>query len=275
MRINVLTISLATLMMTGCANHGAMPSTHALATQDNVVGIWAMVPLRNGIANVVEYSADAKATLHPFNCAEPGKHQEKEVSDFKVSDDGKVIHLKSPSDNFDLKVLAFDPQTMTLSMDVSDTSLTFNYVKVSNVAPLCALYPNAAAEAARKTPFKASDFVADPGIPAHSGMERYIGKWANDKGELEVEVIMGPNGSAYLYMASSKNWHFLYNEVHWVGDELHFESYAYSDLPSLYSHPFHKSKTHSILQPSGDGGLRYSIFIDKRRYEFPLSRAKN
>ena len=150
MRINVLTISLATLMMTGCANHGAKPSTHALATQDNVVGIWAMVPLRNGIANVVEYSADAKATLHPFNCAEPGKHQEKEVSDFKVSDDGKVIHLKSPSDNFDLKVLAFDPQTMTLSMDVSDTSLTFNYVKVSNVAPLCALYPNAAAEAARK-----------------------------------------------------------------------------------------------------------------------------
>lgn len=116
MRINVLTISLATLMMTGCANHGP----------------------------------DAKATLHPFNCAEPGKHQEKEVSDFKVSDDGKVIHLKSPSDNFDLKVLAFDPQTMTLSMDVSDTSLTFNYVKVSNVAPLCALYPNAAAEAARK-----------------------------------------------------------------------------------------------------------------------------
>ena len=106
-------------------------------------------------------------------------------------------------------------------------------------------------------------------------MERYIGKWANDKGELEVEVIMAPNGSAYLYMASSKNWHFLYNEVHWVGDELHFESYAYSDLPSLYSHPFHKSKTHSILQPSGDGGLRYSIFIDKRRYEFLLSRAKN
>ncbi len=171
-----------------------------------------------------------------------------------------------------LKVLALNTQTMKLGMEASDQSLTFNYVRVSKVESLCALYPDAAAEVARRTPFKAGDFVPAPRIPAHSGMQRYIGKWTDDKGELQVEVVMDPSGSAYLYMAPSKNWNTLYNDVNWVGDELHFQSYAYSDLPRLYSHPFHKSRTPSILQPTPDGKLRLSIFIEKRRYEFTLIR---
>lgn len=274
MQINVLTLSLAAVIMTGCASELTTPPSPELAAiQDNLVGIWAMTPLRNGIANVVEYGADAKAKLHSFNCAEPGKRQEIEVSDFKVSEDGKVIHLKSPTDSVDLKVLALNPHTMKLAMDVADQRLTFNYVKVSNVAPLCDLYQNAAAETARQTPFKSGDFMPDPVIPKHAGIERYIGNWTDDKGELQVEVVMDPNGSTYLYMASSKNWNYLYNDVHWVGDELHFQSYAYSDLPHLYRHPYHKSQTESILQPTTDGKLRYSIFIEKLRYEFMLIRS--
>jgi hypothetical protein len=273
MQINALTISLAAAMLAGCAGQFARPSTPASAeTQEKLIGIWAMIPLRNGIANAVEYGADAKATLHPFNCVEPGKHEPTELSDFKVSEDGKLIHLKSPNNATDLKILALGPQTMKLGMDAPDENLTFSYVRVSEVQSLCALYPGAATEIARRTPFHTTDFVQNPKVPAHSGMQRYIGKWKNDQGELEVEVVMDASGNAYLYMAPSKNWNMLYNDVNWVGDELHFQSFAYSDLPSLYSHPFHKQKTQSVLQPNTDGKLRYSFFIEGRRYEFMLSR---
>ena len=57
-----------------------------------------------------------------------------------------------------------------------------------------------------------------------------------------------------------------------VGDELHFQSYTYSDHPRLYSHPVHKSLTPIILQPTNDGKLRCVVIIEKRRFEFLLNR---
>lgn len=273
MQFNALTISLAAAMIAGCAGQFAKPQTPAAsAIQENLIGIWAMVPLRNGIANVVEYSADGKATLHPFNCVEPEAGDAVEVSDVTVSGDGKVLHLKSPTDSMDLRVLALSPHTMKLGMDGAYQGLTFNYVRVSQVKSLCDLYPNAAAEIARRSPFTAADFVQNPKIPAHPDIQRYIGKW-EDNGEVQVEVVMDPSAGAYLYMAPSKNWKTLYNEVNWVGDELHYQSFAYSELPSLYRHPYHKSKTQRILQPTLDGKLRLSYFIDGHRYEVILRRA--
>lgn len=271
MKIKALTISLATAMIAGCTGLFTKPSPIATATQERLTGIWAMIPLRNGIANVVEFGADGKSTLHSFNCIEPEKH-EPEVSDFKVSNDGRFIRFKSPARNMFLKILALNPQSMELSMDASYRGLGFDYLKVDKVKPLCELYPNAAAEIARRTPFSPSDFVQSPGIPAHPDIQRYIGKWADDKGHVLFEIVMNSSGGAYLYSAPDKNWKTLFNDVSWVGNELHFQSFAYSDIPNLYKHPDHKARIQNILRPNTGGTLLLSFFVGEKRLILVLNR---
>lgn len=107
--------------------------------QDQLVGIWAMTPLNNGIANVVEFKADGKSDLHPFNCAAPSE-QAVEVSDYRVSEDGQTIRIISPQSNFDLQVLAFAADSMRLGMEIEGYELTFSYAKQDKIEPLCALY---------------------------------------------------------------------------------------------------------------------------------------
>ena len=114
-------------------------SAASIESHDQLLGIWAMTPLNNGIANVVEFKADGKSDLHPFNCAAPSK-QEVEVSDYRLSDDGQTIHITSPYQSFDLQVLEFNAKTMELSMEIEGHTLTFSYVKGNKIEPLCALY---------------------------------------------------------------------------------------------------------------------------------------
>ena len=277
MKIKALAISLTAVMVTGCTGLFTKPQTPvAIETQQRLTGIWAMLPLKGGIANVVEFGADGKVTLHPFNCLETEEHSAPEVSSFRVSSGGRFIHLKEPLGSSDLEILSLSPRAMELNMLVRSLNLTFRYLKVDTVEPLCVLYPDAAGERARReakrTPFKASDFIQNPKIPAHSNMQQYIGKWANNKGVVQIEIVMDSSGSAYLYNAPNENWNYLYNNVHWVGNELHFQSYAYSDRQSLYSHPYHKSQHQNILQLDPDGKLHESSFIGENRYESVLSR---
>ena len=120
----------------------ALSSTSAFAAsvdKDQLVGIWAMKPLNNGIANVVEFTADGKSNLHPFNCEEPGQ-PEVEVSDYQISEDGQTIQITSPYQSFDLQVLAFNAKTMELGMEIEGHTLTFSYVKGDKIEPLCNLY---------------------------------------------------------------------------------------------------------------------------------------
>ncbi|WP_417701843.1 hypothetical protein [Pseudomonas sp.] len=114
-------------------------SAATIERQDQLLGIWAMTPLNNGIANVVEFKADGKSDLHPFNCAEPGE-REVEVSDYRLSEDGQTIHITSPYQSFDLQVLAFNAKTMELGMEIEGLKLNFSYVKGDKIEPLCALY---------------------------------------------------------------------------------------------------------------------------------------
>ena len=279
MKIKALAISLTAVMVTGCTGLFTKPQTPvAIETQQRLTGIWAMLPLRNGIANVVKFDADAKATIHAFNCLETEEHSKQEVNDFRVSNDGKFIHLRSPKKRSkNLKILLLDPQAMRLGTTIDDQDLIFEYLKVDKVIPLCTLYPDLAGarvrEAARKTPFKASDFIQNHKIPAHPDMQQYVGKWTPDKTTSGIEIVMDSSGSAYLYNAPDENWKYLFNDVHWVGDELHSRMFAYSDRPNLYGHPFHKFQHELVLKPGTNGKLIALLFVNGKQYdEIVLSR---
>lgn len=273
-RNKLLPFLLAASVLSGCAQSSSAPNPGTLLSSDksSIVGIWAMQPLNNGIANVTEFKADGQALLYPFNCND-GQPQQPEVSRYSVADNGQSIHVASKQESFDLKVLSFAPKTMQLAMQVADQQLQFDYVKVDKVAPRCALSPQAAAEQARQSPYQASDFVAAPQLPAHPRMERYLGKWAIGD-VVELEIRRDAQGNAYLYHPSTENWHYLYNDVRWTGDALHFQSYSYSDKPELFSHPNHKSPTQVILQPLPDGKLRYMLMIGGEMYEQSLTRVQ-
>lgn len=265
----LLPLALAALVMGGCASQ---PKGTPL-TQDKtrIVGIWAMMPTRNGIANVTEFQPDGKVRLHPFNCAEPGDRQV-EVSDYSVAADGESIHIASPESTFDLQVLAFTDRVMALGMSMGDTQLKFMYMKVDKVEPLCRLFTRSPEDAARQSAYSPSDFVGAPSIPAHAGMQRYIGAWANDKGDVQIRVARDASGNPYLFMPDNENWRSLYNNVRWQGDSLLFNSYAYSEKPSLYRHPYHKSNTPMSLEPVADGKALLSYTIDGKRFESALTR---
>ncbi|WP_440480421.1 hypothetical protein [Pseudomonas putida] len=271
----LLPLALSALFLGGCAGHAPSKDKVSLRTDKSaIVGIWAMMPLKSGIANVAEYKADGKVLLHPFNCAEP-KTQAVEVSDYKVAEDGSSIHVQSEARAFDLKVLGFAPTVMMLSMPVADAQLTFLYRKVDQVAPLCDLYVDAKGEAARRTPFQASDFAPAPAVPAgHAGLERYIGKWASKAGAVQIEVVRDASG-VYLYHRPDENWRYLYNNVRWTGDALAFNSYAYTEKPALFRHPYHKTNTPMTLELLENGQARLTYLIDGKRFDSLLHKTKD
>ncbi|MBH3341377.1 hypothetical protein I5L51_19870 [Pseudomonas mendocina] len=272
----ILFVSLAGLLLGACSNQAVQQEQAPSATENDqrLVGIWAMLPLRNGIANVAEYRADGKVLLHSFNCAEPDKRGIEE-SDYRFSEDGRTIHVSSPQRAFDLQVLDLQPNSMRLGMQVAGFDLNFSYLKRNEVAPLCALYVEPQVDESKQSAFKASDFVAAPVIPAHADIERYMGRWVDENGEVQVEVIRDSSGRPKLHHASDKNWHYLFNGVNWQGDELHYQSFAYSDQPRLFSHSYHKSQHRSILSPQAETGkIRYSFFIGQKRFDYILMRAR-
>lgn len=274
MSTKLFPICLTAFFIAGCADKAPSNEPLSLAqNEEHLVGIWAMVPLRNGIANVVEYRADGKALLHPFNCAEPGQ-PEVEQSDYRVADDGQTIHVSSALDEFDLKVLEFNRRTMRLGLHVAGSDLTFAYLKVEKAAPLCALYQMENLQA-KATPYQQSDFIPAPRVPARPDLDRFLGKWAIDTGQVQIEIRRDDDGEAFLYQANSENWRHLYNAVHWVGDELHYQSYAYSEKESLYRHPYHKSQHATIMQAQPDGLMKHSFFIGETRHDLVLKRVSD
>lgn len=233
-----------------------------------------MLPLASGIANVAEYQPDGKVQLHSFNCVEQGDAAV-EVSDYSLAADGKAIHISSPERAFDLRVVAFAGELMMLGMPVSGSELKFLYKKVDQVKPLCDVFPNAKAEAARRTAYQPADFIPASAIPAHAGMERYVGTWLDEKKNVEMQILLDSKGMPYLSLPSSENWSYLFNDVRWEGDVLHYQSFAYSKKPDLFRHPYHKSNTPITVQPTADGKLRRAYVIGAKRFESVLERKAN
>lgn len=138
---------------------------------------------------------------------------------------------------------------------------------------LCACSSLSRAPAANA--FQAAEFVHAPAIPARPDIARYAGKWANDDGELQIEVRLDAKGNATLRHARDKNWIYLFSDATWVGDALHYRGFAYSDRPELFEHPFHKTRSQFILTPvADDNRIRYAFFIDGQRFDYLLTRLR-
>lgn len=237
-----------------------------------IVGIWAMLPLRNGIANVVEFTKEGKSNLYSFNCKEKYSN-EIESFTYKISDDGKNIHLDSSGEAQDLSLISINNNAMILGQNVGDAVLKFSYTRTDRVSPLCALYNEPEEDKYKPAAFIEADFTHAPFIPDSLNISRYIGKWANEKGEIQIEVIRDASGRYKVFLENNENWNYLYNNVGWSGVELRFQSFAYSDRPDLFDHPYHKSSSIMLLAPVEDlSKIKWSFFIGDKRFDYVLGR---
>lgn len=107
-------------------------------TTSALVGIWAMHPLNNGIANVVDFKENNEVTLYSFTCSwVDGTYTTSptEESEYVEDRESKVITVTNPQRSFDLAVLELGEQTMQLLYVEHDLSMT--YYKVEEIEPLC------------------------------------------------------------------------------------------------------------------------------------------
>jgi len=237
-----------------------------------IVGIWAMLPLRNAIDNVVEFTKEGKSNLYSFNCKEKSSN-EVESSTYKISGDGKNIHLDSSGEAQDLSLISINKNAMVLGQNVGDALLKFSYTRTGRVSPLCFLYKEPGEDKSKRTAFIETNFTHAPFIPDNPNISRYTGKWANEKGEIQIEVIRDTNGRYKVFHENNENWNYLYNNVSWSGVELRFQSFAYSDKPDLFDHSYHKSSSIMVLTPIEDlSKIKWSFFIGDKRFDYILSR---
>lgn len=108
--------------------------------QSEIIGYWAMQPLNNGIANVANFDYQGNATLYSFEC-DFKKHTftvgEKEQNQYKLN--GDTIQLFDGEEPlFNLKIITLTDKKMSLQQSFnSSSSLTFEYVRVKELKPLC------------------------------------------------------------------------------------------------------------------------------------------
>lgn len=100
------------------------------------------------------------------------------------------------------------------------------------------------------------------------------GTWTTEGSKYILNTDDVPNPDAYIYNVN-ENWNYLYNDVRWEGDELHYQNFAYSTKPSLFTHPFHKSMHRSILAPLEDANrIKHSFFIGNKRFDSILIKVE-
>jgi len=114
------------------------------ATAADLQGIWAMLPLKSGVANVIEFSAD-KATVHSFECygkGEADQSADPETSTYTRQD--QTISLSTngqPAGSLQIKALSATELTLFQAIEgMPNGGTSFIYRKASSVKPLCELY---------------------------------------------------------------------------------------------------------------------------------------
>lgn len=268
----ILFATIFSILLTSCATAPNKNLNSEKGPKEAIIGIWAMLPLRNGIANVVEFTKAGESNLHSFNC-ENTPPEEIELSTYVVSNNGKNINIKTNGKTQELSLIAIGEKSMILGQDVGGTLLQFHYIKANHIAPLCHLYKGQEHVQSKKTAFIESDFIQSPWIPENAFMARYVGAWADEQGNVQIEVKLDPNGKYKIFHENNENWNYLYNDVHWLKQELHFRSFAYSNKIDLFDHPYHKSSGQKILAPVDDlNKIKYSFFIDGNRYDYVLNK---
>ena len=270
----IVLILLVSLLSISCASINKNESSiNVNATgAPSIVGIWAMYPLNSGIANVVEFTKDGKGNLHPFDCREKSTDSV-ESSTYSINENGKNIRLLTDGEVQNLKLISVTDNELNLGQSVGEEILKFSYIKVSRISPLCFLYRESNDEKSKRAAYRESDFIHAPWIPENKNILRYVGKWANEKGIVQIQVKLDSDGRYMVFQENSENWTHLYNEVRWTDLGLQFQSFAYSTRADLYDHPYRKSKQAVILAEVNDlNEIKWSFFIRGQRYDYTLSK---
>jgi len=267
-------MGLCVLLLTACVSNKKTSEAVDLTrvTQEDLIGIWAMIPLNNGIANVVTYTEDGKSTVYPYNCTKESD-EEPSVSTYTILKNGHTIRIENPQDTFDLNVTYFSENLMKTNMDLAGVTLNFSYIRRSSIEPLCNDIRKFIKDRMNKGAYEPSNFKPAPQIPENANISAYVGKWANSDGNVQIAIKKDVKGEHILYNPSNKYWHYLYNDVQWKSDALHYQAFAYSDDKSLFSHAFHKLPIPSILEAMApEGKMKYRFFINGKSSEYILNR---
>ena len=102
--------------------------------KDLLPGIWGMVPLRNGVSNVIEVMPEGKITLHIFNCSNNSRG-ESEVYLYKINKN--KIELTNKDTEFNLEIHSISSGAMSLIQGEDNEKLKFEYLKIKSITPLC------------------------------------------------------------------------------------------------------------------------------------------
>ena len=141
MKLTLLKKSLTTFLLVTMSMFSANSFGY---TPKDLQGIWAMHPLNNGIANLVEFSGNT-ATLHPVQCDfETGLYtvDSIEKSNFKINKQNQ-IELYNEQGQFEqaLRIISITDNQLVLEEAASDTiMLKFYYNKINKLTPNCMKY---------------------------------------------------------------------------------------------------------------------------------------
>lgn len=268
-----LAVALLSVALAACSTNKTDSRVPSVASKSaKLVGIWKMHPLRGGSANVVEFTHAGESRLFSHSCINK-EQAAPEFGRYAVDPNVQTIQITTKETTQTLKILFVGDAFLLLSQNVAGQTLNFQYVRGSDLSPLCGSDALWAEKRNRQAPYRPSDFVSDPVIPSRLGIDRYVGRWANEKGVVQIEIQRLANGSYQLNHEMNENWTYLFNAAHWRGDELRYTSFAYSTRETLFDHPFHKSSHESFLVPLPNGdSMKHGFFINGQKYEYILNR---
>lgn len=112
---------------------------------DKLIGIWAMQPLSNGIANVIEFSKDGKITNNMFRCDWLKKSYDNdgvEISRYEVEENGVyILNLNNQSEIETALVVDYiNENSMSVRQLIDpENAIRISYIKVETIKPLCRL----------------------------------------------------------------------------------------------------------------------------------------
>lgn len=259
------------IMLSSCSSISTNIVKHESKVIPSINGRWAMQPLQNGIANVIEFTKDGKINLYPFNCKD--KSSDKVESSLYTIDNERKIRIDSNGKISELNLISINSNEMSLGQSIGADLLTFSYVKVGLISPLCTLYKESKEDKLKVKAFKKEDFSNSPWIPKNPNIGRFLGKWVDEKGDIQIEISADVDGRYRIFPESDSNWNYLYNHILWSGDSLYFRSFSYSDKQELFDHPYHKSSSMMILSPIDDENkIKWFFFVRGEGFEYILSR---
>jgi len=137
-------------LLSACSNKPSESTNPVVGKDALIIGIWGMIPLKNGIANVVEFTEEGKSNLYSFNCRDK-KWNGNELSTYTITDDEKYIRLNTNGNTQDLNLITVGEKSMILGQKLGDGLLTFAYVKIKRVFPLCFMYKESEEEIAKES----------------------------------------------------------------------------------------------------------------------------